>query len=145
MKRLLFLMAACMLMAACGRTSTKRVAAEPDAVPAEDCVEVLYFHTKQRCATCMAIERLTRETLEEHFADALAEGALVFRSIDITEAGNEAIADRYEASWSSLFVTEWQGGQPQSENLTAFAFANARTAPETFRKGLADTIASRLR
>lgn len=37
-------------------------------VAAGDCVEVLCFHGKQRCATCIAIERNTREVLEKEFA-----------------------------------------------------------------------------
>lgn len=37
-------------------------------VAAGDCVEVLCFHGKQRCATCIATERNTREVLEKEFA-----------------------------------------------------------------------------
>ena len=29
-----------------------------------DCVEVIYFHGKQRCPTCMAIEKHAREVVE---------------------------------------------------------------------------------
>ena len=75
----------------------------------------------------------------------MKKGTLVFRSIDITEPENQALAETYEVTWSSLFVTEWRDGRSQSENLTEFAFANARTAPEQFRKGLTDDIAARLR
>lgn len=32
-------------------------------------VEVLYFHGKQRCATCIAIEKYAREVVEKDFAD----------------------------------------------------------------------------
>ena len=38
-------------------------------VAAGVCVEVLCFHGKQCCATCIAIERNTREVLEKEFAD----------------------------------------------------------------------------
>lgn len=144
MKKLLLLLTACVLIAACGRTSARKTAAAA-ATPTEDRVEVLYFHSKQRCATCLAIEKNTREALEARFADELKKRTLVFRSIDITEPENQALAETYEVTWSSLFVTEWRDGRSQSENLTEFAFANARTAPEQFRKGLTDDIAARLR
>ena len=31
-------------------------------------VEVLYFHGKQRCATCICIEKYAREVVEKQFA-----------------------------------------------------------------------------
>ena len=34
-----------------------------------DHVEVMYFHGKQRCATCMAIEKYAREVVEKDFAN----------------------------------------------------------------------------
>ena len=105
MKKLLLLLTACVLIAACGRTSARKTAAAA-ATPTEDQVEVLYFHSKQRCATCLAIEKNTREALEARFADELKKGTLVFRSIDITEPENQALAETYEVTWSSLFVTE---------------------------------------
>lgn len=106
----------------------------------KDRIEVLYFHGKQRCATCMAIEQRTRETLEGQFADELKNGTLVFRVIDISQPENEALADKYEVTWSSLFVCRWKAGRETPENLTEFAFGNARTAPDAFKSGLAARI-----
>ena len=57
MKKLLLLLTACVLIAACGRTSARKTAAAA-ATPTEDRVEFLYFHSKQRCATCLAIEKI---------------------------------------------------------------------------------------
>lgn len=36
-------------------------------------------------------------------------------------------------TWSSLFITRHKGGQETTENLTQFAFANARKAPADFK------------
>lgn len=88
----------------------------------------------------MAIEQRTRETLEEQFADELKSGSLVFRVIDISQPENEALADKYEVTWSSLFVCRWKGGRETPENLTEFAFGSARKAPEAFKAGLAARI-----
>lgn len=66
-----------------------------------DRVEVLYFHGKQRCATCMAIEKNAAETVETLFADEVKKGTLVFRSVDISAPENEQLADAYEVTWSS--------------------------------------------
>lgn len=139
MKKNLLLMTLCLGLFACGGGNPK--AQKSDAQEnTKDLVEVLYFHGKQRCATCNAIEQRTRETLEGQFADELKNGTLVFRIIDISQPENEALADKYEVTWSSLFVCRWKGGKETSDNLTEFAFGNARTAPEAFKSGLAARI-----
>lgn len=137
MTRGFLLGAACLLLLGCGgRTATNR---EP--VPDErDRVEVLYFHGKQRCATCTAIEKNARETVETLFADEAEGGAVVFRSVDISAPENERLAEAYQVAWSSLFVSRWRDGRETRENLTEFAFGNARTAPDAFRSGLARKI-----
>lgn len=106
----------------------------------KDRIEVLYFHGKQRCATCTAIEQRTKETLEGQFDDELKNGTIVFRVIDISQPENEALANKYQVTWSSLFVCRWKEGKETPENLTEFAFGNARTAPEAFKSGLASRI-----
>lgn len=103
-------------------------------------VEILYFHGKKRCTTCMAIEKNTKEAIEAQFADELKKGTIVFRTIDISKAENEAIAEKYEVTWSSLFICKWKNGIETCENLTDYAFANARTAPDTFKNGIVERI-----
>lgn len=139
MKKILLLMTLCLGLFACGNGNPK--AQKSDAQEeTKDRIEVLYFHGKQRCATCMAIEQRAKETLEEQFADELKNGTIVFRVIDISQPENEALADKYQVTWSSLFVSRWKGGKETPENLTEFAFGNARTAPEAFKNGLATRI-----
>ena len=123
-------------LTACGDGKTKHVA-DP---ARENGVEVLYFHGKQRCATCVAIERETKVVIDGQFADAVADEALEMRIIDITQPENEAIADKYEVTWSSLVVVRYKDGKEQAENLTKFAFANARNNPETFRAELSEKL-----
>lgn len=139
MKKLLLISLMCLGLASCGNRTSDN-GKKTEAVPEKDRVEVLYFHSKQRCATCIAIENNTKEVVEEQSADEVKNGTLVFRSIDISEKENREIAEKYEVTWSSLFVSKWEGGKEKYENLTEYAFANARTAPETFREGLAEKI-----
>lgn len=131
MKRILIVAALCIGLAACGGIRS-------DVVPArENGVEVLCFHGKQRCSTCEAIERETKAVIDAQFADAVTDGVLEMRIVDISRPENEALADKYEVSWTSLVVVKYTDGREQAENLTNFAFANARTNPEAFRAGLA--------
>ena len=136
-KVILLMLTLCLGLTACnsGNAKTKK-----SQTAQKDGVEVLYFHGKQRCATCMAIEQEAKAVVSGQFADAVKGGKLIFRVIDITKAENEAIADKYEITWSSLVVVQHKGGKEQAENLTKFAFANARSKPDVFRGELAKKI-----
>lgn len=151
MYRFIFVLAICLGMTACGGSGVKngtsgttvgqqQSQSQSKLQDTGDRVEVLYFHGKKRCATCMAIEKNTKEVVEEQFADELGNGTVVFRIIDISDPENEEIAEKYEVTWSSLFVSRWKDGKETYENLTEYAFANARTSPETFKSGLTGKI-----
>lgn len=113
--------------------------------PEKDRVEILYFHGKQRCATCMAIEKNTIEALNTMFANELKDSTVVFKNVDISTPEGERLADKYEVTWSSLFVNGWKNGMETSNDMTKFGFANARKNPDAFKKGLADKIRQSLK
>ena len=133
-KQLLILLAIMIGLTACAADEQKK-----EDTP-KDGVEVLYFHGKQRCATCQAIEKETKALIDSQFADAVKSGKVRFRVVDITKSENEALADKYEITWSSLVIVKYNNGKETSENLTQFAFANARSNPARFKKELATKI-----
>lgn len=141
MRRVLFMLTLCLGMGACSNSTGKATAhQEPTR---SDVVEVLYFHGARRCATCMAIEANTREVIESVYAEELKSGRLLFRSVDISE--ERAIAEKYEVSWSSLIIVDYdKSGKERATDLTEFAFAHARKAPEEFKAGLSERITERL-
>ena len=53
---------------------------------------------------------------------------------------NEAIADKYEVTWSSLFVNGWKDGKENVNNMTEFSFSNAKNAPDKFKEGIKSKI-----
>lgn len=131
---ILILLTACLALMSCGtKTQSDKQQTAASAEQPTDCVEVLYFHGKQRCATCMAIEQNTKALIDSLYADQVAGGQLVFKIIDISDSANADLAEKYEVTWSSLFITRHKGGQETTENLTQFAFANARKAPADFK------------
>lgn len=107
-------------------------------------VEILYFHGKQRCITCNAIESLTREVIQTHFAKQLKEGTVVLRIIDISNPDNESLSNKYEVTWSSLFINHWDQGKEQINNLTDFAFTHVKSTPEQFKTEIKDKITNLL-
>lgn len=106
----------------------------------KDVVEVLYFHGKQRCITCKSIEKHTKDVLTAYFADQVKNGKVVFRVIDISQPANEKIADKYEVTWSSLFINKWKGGKEKVNNMTEFGFSYAKSSPDVFKAGVKKKI-----
>lgn len=143
MKKLLMYSVILITLISCGnKTKNTEISVNP---LESDRVEVLYFHSKKRCATCMAIEKNTQEVLDSIFANEIKNGAMVFKTIDISTPEGEKIADKYEVTWSSLFVNQWQEGREICNNMTEFGFNNARKDPEGFKKGLTEKIRQSLK
>lgn len=105
-----------------------------------DHVEVMYFHGKQRCATCMAIEKYAREVVEKDFANEKKKGKVVFKIVDISTDEGEKIAKKYCVTWSSLFVNGWKAGKEKRNDMTQFAFKNARKNSDEFKRGVSGKI-----
>ena len=126
------LLSVCLALSSCGMQGrsekeiqeSDKAVVENSEVTAKDHVEVLYFHGKQRCATCIAIENNTLAVMKENLAEQVKKGEVVFKVIDI----------------SKLFVVRYKNGQETAENMTQFAFGNARKSPEVFKEGLVKTV-----
>lgn len=110
----------------------------------KDYVEVLYFHGKQRCKTCIAIEKYAREVVAEDYAQELKNGQVAFRVVDISTSEGEKIAKNYRVTWSSLYVNGWKKGKETRNDMTTFAFKNARTNTREFKKGVSAKISNLL-
>jgi hypothetical protein len=103
-------------------------------------VEVLYFHSKQRCPTCIAIGNNSIDVVNKDFAKQVKSGQVKFKEIDISTAEGEKIADKYRVTWSSLFVNQWKNGKETRYDMTRFGFENARSNTPAFRMGLKNKI-----
>ena len=92
------------------------VTTRPDVAP--DTVRVTYFSSDVRCATCVRIERLTRETVERNFARELRSGRIVFRVVNLDDAGNAHHVRDYALISKTVIVSDLANGQEVSwENL----------------------------
>ncbi len=117
-----------MIMMSCGG-STEKKSTETAKVKAEETAKVMvyYFHSKQRCKTCLAIQKVAEQTIAENFA---SNAEVKFVELDYTESTNEAIANKYEVAGSSLIIVS---GDAQ-KNLTSDAFANALKNPDVLKE-----------
>lgn len=79
-------------------------------------LEVIQFHSTNRCMTCQKIEKLTKEVLAEY-------EAVPFKLISVDEKQNKTIVEKFEASGTALFLYNTATGE--FKNLTEFAFMTA--------------------
>lgn len=79
-------------------------------------LEVIQFHSTNRCKTCQKIEKLTQVVLEDY-------ENVRFKLVSVDKKENEAMVERFEASGTALFLHNTN--TKQFKNLTEFAFMNA--------------------
>lgn len=122
MKRILLMLTLCVgILSVAGCNSQKK---SKDGEGKRDVVEVLYFHSAQRCKSCVVAEQIVQSVLQEQFSDAIEQGKLRYRTINIVE--QEEIANEYEIVWSSLLLVDYDiNGERVIEDLTDVAFLNS--------------------
>ncbi len=104
-----------------------------------DQIEVLDFYGTHRCVTCIAIEDNTRYTLETYFSEALNSKKIVFKTINVDEKENEAIAEQFEAVGTALFLNVIKDGKESAIDLTDLAFLDG-TEQAIFSQKLKEII-----
>lgn len=142
MEKLAIILVVAFCLVACGNDSSKSTqntestaAAKTVQQPAADKVSVLYFHGKQRCITCRAIEKCAREVVA-----GMDPSQVEMRVIDISDDANSEIVEKYEVAWSSLILERGE----QSTDLTDMAFRYAKNNPEEFNTLLKGEITKML-
>ena len=85
-------------------------------------VEVVYFHRTNRCYGCTYAEDGIRWTIETYFTDEVADGKLVFMSIDLQDSTNAEIVSKYGAYTSQLFMNKVTDGEEEIEEITSVWF-----------------------
>jgi hypothetical protein len=112
----------------------------PDSTAAPpDKLTIYYFHTNYRCWTCNQFERLTKEVLNEDYAERLSSGVVDFKAINVEEDNNKHFIQEYRLVTKSLILSlEGQAKELEWKNLDQI-WALARDA-EKFksyvRKGI---------
>ena len=141
MRKIFYLLLTTLVVASCGESAPKKNVehAVADTLQANH-IEVLYFHGAQRCVTCRAIETHTSALLDSLYAKELADGLIQYKVIDISQPEHEAIAKRYEVTWSALLVNSWDEGTECINDLTKCGFSYARHEPQRFKQELQNTI-----
>jgi len=85
-------------------------------------IEVVYFHTPNRCPSCVANETQTKQVLEKHFKSELANGQVSFVSLDLKDDKNKALVEKYEIVFPTLLILKKQGEKELKTDSTHTAF-----------------------
>lgn len=86
-------------------------------------IEVIDFYGTHRCMTCEAIEANAKYTIETYFQDAVKNGKVEFKTVNVDDDKNYDMAERFEATGTALFINVIKEGKEQHIDLTKFAFA----------------------
>lgn len=97
------------------------VVAEPNQrllEPAASKVVVYYFHGTARCPTCRKFESFSIEALHQAFAEAINDGRLEWRMVNVEDSGNEHFVSDYQLYSKSIVIVKKQDGkQTKWKNL----------------------------
>jgi len=96
-------------------------------------VKSYYFHATRRCATCQAVEAVSKEAIKEYYGDKVT-----FESINRDEEKENPLMTKYKVNGQTLLIINGE----KKVDLTNDAFLNARTNPDKFKRKLKSTIDS---
>lgn len=99
-------------------------------------VEVYYFHNTRRCATCQAVEEVTKSALDEYYPEQMKSGTVTFQSLNIEDDTNESLAKELKVSGQTLLIVV----DGKKKDLTNDAFMYARTNPDKLKEKIQKAI-----
>jgi len=109
--------------------------------PKADKVEVFLFHTNNRCATCIAIGKLSETTIYEYFQPEIRDGKIEFREVNIDLPENKELSDKFQAVGSALFINAiYEGSDHISEDVAVWRLTSNETQFKNYLKNILDNL-----
>lgn len=72
--------------------------------PAEKEVDVYYFHFSRRCATCLNLEKVAKESVETLYPEEFKKGEVTFESVNLDEEVGENLGKKFSIEGQTLIV-----------------------------------------
>lgn len=94
-------------------------------------IQVVYFHNKQRCANCIAVEELTNKVIA-----AIDSATITFRTYNLGDKDMLGIEDSLKIAGPTMLL--FKGNK--SIDLTSSAYLHARIKPLQFENDLIAAI-----
>ena len=137
MKKLVITLLFFIAITACGQSpqntgnNTAQISSDPNIV------NVLYFHGKQRCVTCIAVGNVAKATIEKTFTDKTK---VRFIEIDTSEKVNAKLVEKYKVTWNALIIAKGEN----FVEITQQAFATAVNNPQSLENLIKVEVNKRL-
>ena len=80
-------------------------------------VDVVYFHTAQRCVTCLCFEERINYVVNTYFSSELKGGKMTYLVLSIGDSKNKAIVTKYGAVGSQLFINTIVNGKENIKDI----------------------------
>jgi len=94
-------------------------------------IKAYYFHGTRRCATCQAVESVTKKALKEYYGDKI-----ILQSLNIEDDANKALVNEFQVTGQALLIVNGD----KKVNLTNSAFMNALNNPDKLKQKIKATI-----
>jgi len=134
-KLLIVLMSVTVLFTACNNSTPKAeietAKVETQAtVTKQNRLEVYCFHGTRQCETCKNMKANTKTALDKYFASQLKDSSIVFSVIDVDDAKNEKLAEKFQATGTALMINKVVNGKDSIIDWSDFAFEKANNESE---------------
>jgi len=119
-----------MLLASCKNATNKletqtQNVVNPTSIAQQNRIEVYCFHGTRQCETCKNMKANTKATLDKYFTAQLKDSSIVFAIIDVDDAKNETLAEKFQASGTALMINKVVNGKDSIIDWSDFAFEKA--------------------
>ena len=88
-------------------------------------LEIYCFHGTRQCETCKNMKANTKTALDNHFAAQLKDSSIVFSIVDVDDAKNEKLAEKFQATGTALMINKVVNGKDSIIDWSDFAFEKA--------------------
>ena len=124
-----------------GSSGSPAVSSTPDEpLKLSDMIEVIYFHRPRRCVTCLCFEERVSHVVKTYFQDEVASGKLTFEIFDLGDEDNAAIAEKYGAFSSQLFINTIRDGVDHIRDIQEIWYWDCTHDKEGFDKAVKNVI-----
>jgi hypothetical protein len=126
-------------------TTTGESPTSQDTPGASNVVKIVYFHPHIRCGPCIYVEVRTRENIETYFQSEVDNGRLTFDVYDLGDKKNAAIANKYKAVGSQLFINTIKDGVDHIKHIQDVWMPKYLNDQEAFDELIQQTVRQALK
>jgi len=109
--------------------------------PAPKKIEVYYFHFTRRCTTCNNVEKVSKEAVDQQFAEKVKAGEITFSSVNLEEKEGEALGEKLKVEGQALLIVSGD----KRVDLTDKAFMYANNSPDKLKAEIKKAVEKMLK